>query len=323
MPKWLYRSAETDRIFLDELVRTIKDSRRYKPLQLGIPTLSISTPAAAKAFREKHDMALLVQHDSPFYSSSKKYMNNVRLLQEEIPFLNAHTVHEIGHSKINTKRLLREHGIPVLDDFVAVSTEGLHSHLQEGKWYVVKPADKGAGIGVKLLKKEDGGLLQYHNGKWCSVDARSRRKDTITITRSLLWSYTYEPMLIEPYFNDDPEGFASLRCTVVGNEIVEAVKRTNRLNITSNVSSGGTAQQTELNDEQKSIVLATAKAMDIDYAGIDLLVCGGKSVIGEVNIGPFTTFSAYTGSPIGRKVAEYAMKKSDESLSLSSLDLNL
>jgi glutathione synthase/RimK-type ligase-like ATP-grasp enzyme len=123
-------------------------------------------------------------------------------------------------------------------------------------------------------------------------------------------------MLVEPYFNDDAGGFASLRCTVVGDEIVETVKRTNRSNITSNVSSGGTAEKAELSDEQKEMVLATARAVGVDYAGIDLLVCGGKSVIGEVNIGPFTVFSKYTGAPVGKALAEYAMRKCDASTKL-------
>jgi glutathione synthase/RimK-type ligase-like ATP-grasp enzyme len=143
--------------------------------------------------------------------------------------------------------------------------------------------------------------------------AISNKKKSVTIKRGLgiLSSFTYEPMLIEPYFNDDTRGFASLRCTVVGDEIVEAVKRTNRLNITSNISSGGTAEKTELNDEQIKMVLASAKALGVDYAGIDLLVSGGKSVIGEVNIGPFTVFSKYTGANVGKIVAEYAMQKCD------------
>jgi glutathione synthase/RimK-type ligase-like ATP-grasp enzyme len=314
MPVWLYRSDKTDRIFFDELWRTIKESGRYKPMRITIPTLSLSNASEAEAFRDKHDLALIIHHDSPFYSTSKKYMRNVLLLQEHVPLLNTHISHQIGHSKINTKRLLRERDVPVLDDAVIYSVEALNTHLQEGSWYVIKPADKGAGTGVKLIKKENGALSQYRNGEWWPVTAISKKENTVTIKRGfgILSSFTYAPMLVEPYFNDDIEGFASLRCTVVGNEIVEVVKRTNRSNITSNVSSGGTAIKTELNDEQKEMVLAAAKAIGIDYAGIDLLVCGGKSVIGEVNIGPFTVFSAYTGAPVGKKLAEYAMKKSDE-----------
>ena len=117
---------------------------------------------------------------------------------------------------------------------------------------------------------------------------------------------------MEPYFNDDPSGFASLRCTVIGDEVVEAVKRMNRKNITSNLSSGGTAQKIELAEYQKEMAIAATKAVGADYAGVDLLVCGGKSVIGEVNIGPFTVFGKHTGVNVGQIFGEYVMKKCDE-----------
>jgi glutathione synthase/RimK-type ligase-like ATP-grasp enzyme len=313
MPGWLYRSDKTDRIFADELIQAIKVSGRYKAMKLNLSTLSLSDSAKAESFVRKHNLALVIQHDSPFYSDSKKYMETVRLLEEHIPLMNTHDSHEIGYSKINTKQLLRSHGIPVLDDAVIFSVDDFHAHLKEGVWHVIKPADKGAGTGVKLIKKQNGNLLQYRNGEWHSIEILSRKPNTVTVRRGLgiLSSYTYSPMLVEPYFNDDSEGFASLRCTVVGDEIVETIKRTNRSNITSNVSSGGTAQKAELNDEQKQMVLATAKAVGVDYAGIDLLVCGGKSVIGEVNIGPFTVFSKYTDAPVGKILAEYAMRKCD------------
>ncbi|MDR3547857.1 MAG: hypothetical protein P4M11_06265 [Candidatus Pacebacteria bacterium] len=240
-------------------------------------------------------------------------MRTTRLLEEQVPLMNSLASHEIGHSKINTKQLLRTHGIPVLDDVVVTSVEDFHEHIQEDLWYVIKPVDKGAGAGVKLIRKEDNNLFCYRDGKWGPITAVTKKANTVMIKQGLciFSSYIYSPMLIEPYFNDAGDGFASLRCTVIGNEVVETVRRVNHSNITSNVSSGGTARKAELNDEQKEMVLATARAIGVDYAGIDLLVCGGKSVIGEVNIGPFTVFSKYTHAPAGKILAEYAMNKCD------------
>jgi glutathione synthase/RimK-type ligase-like ATP-grasp enzyme len=113
--------------------------------------------------------------------------------------------------------------------------------------------------------------------------------------------YIYHyPCMVEPYFNDDEDGFASLRCTVIGNEVVEAVKRINRRNITSNISSGGTAEKIELSAEQTKMAIKAMHAVGAEYAGVDFLVCGNKSVIGEVNIGPFTLFGDYTGVNVGK-----------------------
>ena len=314
MPDWLYRSDKTDRIFCDELLRTIKESGRYKVKRINVPQLLLFSETDAKRFCERNDLALIILHDSPFYHSSKRYSRNVRLLEKYVPFMNNAKAHGIGHNKISTKRLLREKGISVLDDVVVSSAEELLPHLEEGKWYVVKPADEGAGTGVKLIKKEAGNLLEYHDGDWKSIKVSSKRTASGTIGIKLwrgtgLRSYSfYSPMLVEPYFNDDTEGFSSLRCTVVGNEVVEAVKRTNKLNITSNISGGGTAQNVSLSNEQKEMAVAVCKAVGADYAGVDFLVSGGKTVVGEINIGPFTVFSRYTDAPVGKTLAEYAMR---------------
>ena len=123
--------------------------------------------------------------------------------------------------------------------------------------------------------------------------------------------YTYTPMLVEPYFNDNEQEFTSLRCTVIGNEVVEAVKRTNRKNITSNISSGGVAEKIELSARQKEIAVAAKNAIGADYAGVDLLVRGDESVVGEVNIGPFTLFCTYTGVNVGKIFGEYLIAKCD------------
>lgn len=317
VPKWLYNSAKTERLFTEELIKTIKDSGKYRPFLLDISTLSLKNPAATKKYCQKNNLALVIHHNSPFYSDSKRYMNNVLLLSEQLPLLNAHAVHKIAYHKIYTKDLLKQNEISVLDHTLISDVNELHVNMREGQWYVAEPADKGAGAGVKLIKKENGLLFELSNGRWQQIKVLSKKENTITLKKisnmpSIFSAYTYRPMMLEPYFNDDPDGFASLRCTVVGDEILETIKRINPLKITSNVVTGGKVIKVELNPEQKEMVLKTALVMSLDYAGIDLLVCGDKSVIGEVNIGPFTVFSAYTGSHVGQKLAEYAMRKADE-----------
>lgn len=124
--------------------------------------------------------------------------------------------------------------------------------------------------------------------------------------------HAYRSMLIEPYFNDDTEGFSSVRCTVIGSDVVEAVKKTNRTNITSNISHGGKARKIELTEYQKEIAVAATKAIGADFAGVDILVCGGRSVICEVNIGPVGVYGTYTNVNVGGIFANYLIKKCDD-----------
>ena len=99
---------------------------------------------------------------------------------------------------------------------------------------------------------------------------------------------------------------------MIGNEVVEAVKRTNRKNITSNVSRGGTATKIELSDYQKQIAIAAKNTIGASYAGVDLLVSAGKSVICEVNIGPFTVYGRYTGVNVGKTLGQHLMESCDQ-----------
>lgn len=296
MPRWMYWLNASDRAFAKELVAAIAGSGRYRPLTIQLPSLRLTSAADTRAFCERNSIVLVVQHDSMFYSNKARYRRNVEWLEACVPFINSTKAQTIGHNKITTKRVLRERGIPVLDERIVHSVQELAAAVEDGTWYVLKPPHLGAGRGVKLITRGQGKLLEYQNGKWRAL----RAKD-----------FVYDSMMLEPYFNDDAEGFASLRCTVIGSEVAEAVKRVNAKNITSNVSSGGRAQKVELSQVQKEMAVAAMRAIGAEYAGVDLLVSGNKSVVGEINIGPFTIFGKYTGVPVGRIFADYLIKRCD------------
>ena len=322
MPRWLYRSDVSDRMFADELIKSIEQSGRYRPLPLDVPKLRLVSARDAEAFCADNRLVAIAQHDSRFYAKDERYHANVDLLERYVPFVNSTKAQRIGHDKIATKVALKQKNVPFLEDKVVVSAQELEEHLEEGKWYVIKPPDLGAGAGVKLVKKRAGVLFGYHDGKWRVIEAKDKKNEGgIAVTyraglaspmlaiQKLHIDFTYPRMLVEPYFNDEERGFSSLRCTVIGNEVVEAVKRVNRRNITSNVSSGGRAEKWELSDAQKAMAIAAKNAIGADYAGVDMLVANGKSVIGEVNIGPFTLFGRYTGVNVGKLFGAYLMDK--------------
>lgn len=351
MPRHLYTSDASDRYFLDELCITLEGSG-YQVKRINLPKLRIHTSEEARAFIEKHNLIAVVQHDSAFYSNNPAYKKTVELLAPHVLLVNSLAAQELGSDKVATKRLLRERGIPVLDDAVVHTRTELLEYLEEGTLHVVKPTNRGAGAGVRLIRRSGAALLRHVHGEWKEVlitegthSLSLKRKmqlgafllPTLLLALAILVPfllvelfplslllvmlaghvfmrlydrpYMYSPMLVEPYFNDSEDQFTSLRCTVIGNEVVEAVKRTNKKNITSNVSSGGKAERVELTEFQKEIAVASALAIGADYAGVDLLVRGTESVIGEVNIGPFTLFYRDTGVNVGRLFGKYLSTK--------------
>src|SRR3989338_4470612 len=328
VPKWLCRSDESDQLFADELFRTIEQSGKYRPLTLELPKLRLSSEQDAKDFAGKNNLVAIVQHNSEYYKRNARYAGNVKWLESNVPFLNSLPCQKLGHDKIATNKLLREKNIPILDTAIICTVQELMNHMRDKELYVVKPHNRGAGAGLRLIKKQSGGFFGYFDGRWRSVEiiekvsdgkVRGMRikytfnpKNPFFFFKKLLTDFTYRPMLVEPYFNDHGEGFSSLRCTVIGDEIVEAVKRINHKNITSNVSSGGRASNVELTDAQKAAAVAATHAIGADYAGVDFLVRGKEWVIGEVNIGPFTVFTKYTGVNVGEIFGKYVMSECDE-----------
>ncbi len=358
IPGWLYRSDASIRRFARELQKTIDESGRYKAVTLSLTRLTLSSKEEARRFCSDNDLSLIVEHDSSLCSTDPKYKLNIGFLRNVVPFANQQESHELGFDKRATKRVLREQGIPVLDDVIATSLPELMAAMAEERWYVGKPIDQGAGAGVKLLRKSEGKLHEYRGGSWFETKAfersiRGRNRIvlgnhsqtlnfalavvavasfigaflisgflvpglllsmlvTFLLVREYEKGYAYESIMLEPYFNDDSSGFSSYRATVIGNQIVETVKRTNEKNITSNVSKGGTAVSAELSEEQQQIVLAAKDAIGADYAGVDLLVCGGKTVVGEVNVGPITVYSKYTGVPVGVLLGKHLMDRCDQ-----------
>ncbi len=169
MPKWLYRSDKSDRMFLDELISTIGKSGKYRVLRIDLQKLNLQTDDDAERFCAKHNLAFIVQYDSHFFSDSKIYKKNLALLEKHVPFVNSMASHAIGHNKIFTKRLLREKGVPVLDDTIATSHSELLAAVKENEWYVVKPPDRGAGEGVRLIQRSGRGFLDYYDKAWRRV----------------------------------------------------------------------------------------------------------------------------------------------------------
>jgi glutathione synthase/RimK-type ligase-like ATP-grasp enzyme len=353
IPSWLYRSAKTDRIFTDELIKTISESGKYKPLPLSLPDLKISSEEEANEFCKRHNLRLILEHDSYLYSE-KDYKQTAQLLAKVVPFVNNHSSHHIACDKIATAKLLRSNNIPVNDYSIATSQREFVQALKGGALYVVKPADQGAGTGVRLVKKEGTKVYAYRNRKWHVLNSSDlkirgsegvilsyRNRDVFAISTGLLIlsalisflqiyigmlfaaisvyvfalnyrrSYIYTPMIIEPFFNNSNEEFTSLRCTVIGDEVVESVQRVNKRNVTSNIVSGGKATKIELSQYQKNIAIAAKNAVGADYAEVDMLVRGDDTIVGEVNIGPITIYGEYTGVPVGKILAEYLIKKAD------------
>lgn len=80
---------------------------------------------------------------------------------------------------------------------------------------------------------------------------------------------------------------SDIRCLVVGDKIVAAMKRTSKEGeFRSNIHRGGTAERTRLTPTERATALQAAKVMGLNVAGVDILRSNHGPVVMEVNSSP-------------------------------------
>ncbi len=87
-------------------------------------------------------------------------------------------------------------------------------------------------------------------------------------------------------FIEEAKG-ADIRCFVVGNKVIAAMKRqAGEGEFRSNLHRGGTASLVKLTKEERATAIAAAKAMGLNVCGVDLLQSKNGPVVMEVNSSP-------------------------------------
>jgi ribosomal protein S6--L-glutamate ligase len=92
-------------------------------------------------------------------------------------------------------------------------------------------------------------------------------------------------ILVQEYIRE--ANGADIRCFVIGNKVVAAMKRQAKAGeFRSNLHRGGTATVVRLSKEERSTAIRAAKTMGLNVAGVDLLRSNHGPVVMEVNSSP-------------------------------------
>lgn len=105
-------------------------------------------------------------------------------------------------------------------------------------------------------------------------------------------------------------GGSDIRCFVVGNKVVAAMKRQGQEGeFRSNLHRGGSACNIKITPEERSTAVRAAKTMGLSVAGVDLLRSNHGPVVMEVNSSPgLEGIEAVTGKDIASMVIECVEK---------------
>jgi ribosomal protein S6--L-glutamate ligase len=105
-------------------------------------------------------------------------------------------------------------------------------------------------------------------------------------------------------------GGADIRCFVVGNRVVAAMKRqAEEGEFRSNLHRGGTAQLVRLTKEERLTAINAAKAMGLNLCGVDILQSNHGPVVMEVNSSPgLEGIEAATGQDVAGMIFDFIEK---------------
>jgi ribosomal protein S6--L-glutamate ligase len=103
-------------------------------------------------------------------------------------------------------------------------------------------------------------------------------------------------------------GGSDVRCLVVGDRVVAAMKRQGKEGeFRSNLHRGGTAKLTKLSKEERDTAVRAAKVMGLNVAGVDLLRSDRGPLVMEVNSSPgLEGIEAATGKDVAGMIVEFA-----------------
>lgn len=115
-------------------------------------------------------------------------------------------------------------------------------------------------------------------------------------------------ILVQEYIKE--AGGADIRCLVIGDKVVAAMKRQALAGeFRSNLHRGGTASLIKITPEERSTATRAAKAMGLNVAGVDILRSNHGPVVMEVNSSPgLEGIEAATGKDVAGLIIEFIEK---------------
>lgn len=105
-------------------------------------------------------------------------------------------------------------------------------------------------------------------------------------------------------------GGSDIRCFVIGNKVVAAMKRTAKEGeFRSNLHRGGSAEVAKLTPEERSTAVRAAKIVGLNVAGVDILRSNHGPVVMEVNSSPgLEGIEGVTGKDIAGMIIDFIEK---------------
>ena len=286
--------------------------------QTANPGLAHGAPAAAAP--RGSDLKLVMLARNPSLYSHRRIVEAARARGHDIDVIN--TLHV--HMNITSNRPTLWHGGRMLPQYDAVipriGASITHYGLAVLRQFEVQgvfPLNESVAIGrsrdklraLQLLAREGIGLpvtafahgprraedvIKEVGGTPCVIKLLEGTQgrgvilaETAASAKSIIEAFSAANMniLVQEYIKES--GGSDIRCIVVGNRVVAAIKRTGAAgDFRSNLHRGGTAEKVKLAPEERSIAVRAARTVGLNVSGVDLLQSNHGPVVMEVNSSP-------------------------------------
>jgi len=154
----------------------------------------------------------------------------------------------------------------------------------------------GAPVVIKLLEGTQGvGVVLG--------ETRNAAKSVIEAFRGLNANFMVQEFIKEA-------GGSDIRCFVIGDRVVAAMKRTGKEgDFRSNLHRGGSAEVVRITPEERSTAVRSARIMGLNVAGVDMLRSNHGPVVMEVNSSPgLEGIEKATGKDVANLVIQFIEK---------------
>jgi RimK family alpha-L-glutamate ligase len=227
-------------------------------------------------------------------SGTDSYARSVlrHLERLHVPVLNNADSIEASMDKMYSTQILRQHNIPVPQTMlVRFPVDATFVGREIGFPCVIKVLSGSYGKGIHLVRD------------------KSALEELMEFVSSLNSPLN---ILIQEYVDFSPG--VDVRVLVVGGKVLGAMKRTGANgDFRANISRGGTGEIYPLDDQVSFIATETAKVLNLDIAGVDLLIDENGYKVCEANSAPgFKGFEEYCGVNVAKEILTYATFKSNK-----------
>ena len=233
----------------------------------------------------------LRSYDFCVYLDKDKYASAI-LEKSGLRLFNSHAAVRVCDDKMETHLALSGNGIPM-----PPTVGGLLCYDAEAQVKGLDFIEKT--LGYPVIVKESYGSLG--NGVYKADDRNA--------LEALCEKLKCTPHLFQKFISSSAG--KDVRVIVIGGKAVAAMQRKSDTDFRSNLELGGTAKPVEIDDCLRDMCELTAKTLDLDYCGIDVLYGeNGGYLVCEVNSNAFFGgIERVTGVNIARLYAEYICSK--------------